>query len=123
MAAHAHACVGSSAMRVPAVRFLVCSVVASNVVFLSSGCASAPTGPVEMLDRDTGATVTSVATPFVFMRERRVESQSALARDPAEQRYVTLVPLDVNRNSRHDQLILAYLWGAGVATPVLELVA
>jgi hypothetical protein len=89
---------------------LGCGVVALTAPL--AGCTATPSVPAEVLDRDTGATVTSPAKPILF-----VHSLDSLGSAPFE--YVTLVAVDVNRNSRHEHLLLAYGWTSAqaVTTP------
>jgi hypothetical protein len=76
----------------------VCGVLAGL-----AACTATPSVPAEVLDRDTGATVTSPAKPIMFIRS--LESM-----DSAPYEYVTLVAVDVNQNSRHERLLVAYGW-------------
>jgi hypothetical protein len=71
----------------------------------NSGCAAARSegGPIEYLDEQTAATVTTVRQPIVFARERR--ERAANARD-----YVTLAAAAVNRSGKISYVLIAYVW-------------
>jgi hypothetical protein len=91
-------------------RSTLAALIAATLAALTA-CTAAPTVPTEQLDRDTGATVTSPAKPLLFVRSK--ESQLTA---PFE--YVTLVAVDVNQNSRHEHLLLAYGWTSLEAPPM-----
>lgn len=77
-------------------------------------CTTPLDRPREMLDRDTGATVTSPAQPMLFTRSQKYDARAPLD-------YVTLVALDVNQNSRHERLLIAYGWAGSDASPAATL--
>ncbi len=69
-----------------------------------AACASVPApAPAGFLDEDTGVTLTVVAKPLVFARDRR--DVAAHARD-----YVTLVAVERNQTGRRNLVLLAYRW-------------
>jgi hypothetical protein len=80
----------------------LCAALASAVL---GGCAELPveSGPREILDEVTGATLIAVPQPIVFARERR--DLAANVRD-----YVTLSTVAVNRAGKIHYLLLAYVW-------------
>ncbi|MEO7774978.1 MAG: hypothetical protein ABIT36_10595 [Steroidobacteraceae bacterium] len=67
-----------------------------------TACTSAPSVPTEALDRETGATVTTPAQPLLFAPVQETASRQFS--------YVTVVAVDVNQNSQHQSLLLAYYW-------------
>jgi hypothetical protein len=80
-------------------------VITMGIAIALGGCASAPltVNPSEYLDETTAATVSVVAKPLVFARER--PELAAHARD-----YVTLAAASVNRGGAIEYYIFAYLW-------------
>lgn len=80
-------------------------LVLCGVIGAIGACATTPRerSPTEYLDTRTAATVTFVAAPLVFARERR--ELAAHSRD-----YVTLAAASVNRGGTIDTFILAYYW-------------
>ncbi len=60
-------------------------------------------GARHYLDRQTGATITTMDRPLVFARER--SSLAVNARD-----YISLVAIDVNRGGQHQLYWYGYLW-------------
>lgn len=87
-------------MRRSGIVILVCSL------SVLSGCMTAREGtvlPQEYLDDRTAATVSVVAKPLVFARERR--ELAAHARD-----YVTVAASSVNRGGSVDYFLLVYFW-------------
>jgi len=82
-----------------------CCLALVCLVIVAAGCASAPVAdqPAEYLDEQTGATVTAVAMPLVFARDR--SERAANLRD-----YVTLVAASVNRGGKIDYVLIAYIW-------------
>lgn len=68
------------------------------------GCAALPPPePAGFLDEDTGVTLTVVAAPLVFARDRR--DIAANARD-----YITLVAVERNQTGKRNLVLLAYRW-------------
>jgi len=80
-------------------------VVIMQIAIALGACAAAPdsVSPSEYLDQTTAATVSVVARPLVFARER--PELAAHARD-----YVTLAAASVNRGGAIEYYIFAYLW-------------
>jgi hypothetical protein len=77
---------------------------------LLAGCAGGPAAtdssgaqPREYLDDQSGATVSYVARPLVFARERTERAESV--RD-----YVNLTAATVNRGGKRDYVLIAYVW-------------
>jgi hypothetical protein len=69
-----------------------------------NACASSPATPgKEILDEETGNTVTVVAKPIVFARERT--DVAAYARD-----YATLVAVEVDHAGTFKNYLLLYRW-------------
>jgi hypothetical protein len=74
------------------------------------GCASqsvaADNRPIEYLDETTGATVTTVGRPLVFIRDssRAIETGAE---------YITLAPARIDRSGRIQYVLVAYLWSVG----------
>lgn len=62
-----------------------------------------PNKPTEYLDEVTAATITAVAQPLIFARERR--DLAANARD-----YVTLAAAAVNRSGKIQYKLVTYVW-------------
>ena len=80
------------------------------------GCANqAVVTPREYLDEQTGATITTVAEPWVFNRERTAPQLD----------FINLYAIDVNRMGEHRQyLVLVQYWPAPEwksAQPILEI--
>ena len=80
-------------------------LIAPLAVALSiSACQSVPdTGPRELLDERTGATLTVVSKPVIFARIRT--DVAANARD-----YVHLVAAETNRSGRYSSYLIVYYW-------------
>jgi hypothetical protein len=76
-----------------------------EIALALGGCAAAPDSvkPSEYLDQTTAATVSVVAKPLVFARER--PELAAHARD-----YVTLAAASVNRGGAIEHYVFAYFW-------------
>ena len=75
------------------------------VLAWAGGCSTMPAvdQQTEYLDEQTGATVTTVAQPMVFARER--SERAANLRD-----YVTLAAAAVNRGGKREYVLIAYVW-------------
>jgi hypothetical protein len=80
-------------------------VVIVEIAVALGACASAPdsVNPGEYLDQTTAATVSVVAKPLVFARER--PELAVHARD-----YVTIAAAAVNRGGTIEYYMFAYLW-------------
>ncbi len=76
-------------------------------LFLLGACVSEAAlqsgAPSEILDENTGATITAVERPLIFARERR--DLAANARD-----YVTLAAASVNRGGKIHYMLVSYIW-------------
>jgi hypothetical protein len=75
----------------------------AGFLLVLSGCAAPSLRPIEYLDERTAATVTAVATPYTFARER--PELASNARD-----YVTMGAVNVNRSGRIETVLLVYVW-------------
>ena len=80
-------------------------VVIMEIALALGACASAPdsVAPSEYLDQTTAATISVVAKPLVFARERR--ELAVHARD-----YVTIAAASVNRGGKIEHYMFAYIW-------------
>jgi hypothetical protein len=67
--------------------------------------------PLEYLDEETGATVTVVGRPLVFVHE--LLSTPGNAGD-----YVTLAAAAVDQSGKITYIVIAYFWSVGVSQPV-----
>ncbi len=83
-------------------RISVASIVALSVL---TACGSVPrqTAFHEFLDEQTGTTLSAVAKPLVFARERT--DVAAHARD-----YATLVAVEVDNSGQYAEYLLLYRW-------------
>lgn len=80
---------------------------------LLAACAGSPAAidpsaasfkhPIEYLDEQSGATVTSMDKPLLFARDR--SERAANLRD-----YVTMTAATVNRGGKINYLLIAYIW-------------
>ncbi len=86
-------------MGVRLIPFIMCGLAAIG----ACTAAGSSRAPQEYLDDKTAATVTVMAKPMVFARERR--ELAAHSRD-----YVTLTATSVNRSGSVDYFIFAYFW-------------
>ena len=71
-----------------------------------AGCAGTPASPPEplqYLDPNTAALVTSVSSPMVFARAHQDVSANS-------RQYLTVAAVSVNRSGRYEYLLLVYLW-------------
>ena len=70
-----------------------------------ASCSEIPIGdgPREILDKDTGATISAVGRPLVFAHER--PERAAHMRD-----YITLAAAAVDRQGRIEYDLIAYFW-------------
>jgi hypothetical protein len=66
-----------------------------------SACSSLPTGPHDLLDEHTGATVTVVGAPITFAREPNGQSS---------QDFLTLVAIQKDDAGRYTDFLLLYSW-------------
>jgi hypothetical protein len=85
---------------------------------VSAAAAGGANTPLESVDEQTGVTVTVVARPLVFSRERSTfnggptQSWSTPPRD-----YVTLAATAVDRSGKISYLLIGYFWSVGVSQP------
>ncbi len=75
------------------------------VLAMLASCTEIPVGdgPREILDKETGATISVVGRPLVFAHER--PERAAHMRD-----YITLAAAAVNRQGRIEYDLIAYFW-------------
>jgi hypothetical protein len=78
-------------------------------LLIAAGAAVALAGnlPLQYLDEETGATVTVVGRPLVFVAER----SHSTARDASD--FVTLAAAAVNQSGKISYLLIAYFWSTG----------
>jgi hypothetical protein len=76
----------------------------------ASYAVAADNHPVEYLDDTTGATVTTVARPLIFIR-----ADSRASQNGAE--YLTLAPARIDRSGKIQYVLVAYIWSVGGADP------
>ena len=91
------------------VAFLVALIIAAGAAV----AAAASNEPIEYLDQETGATVTTVGRPLVFFRNRSDFPGKA-------QDYVTLAAAAVNQSGKMSYVLIGYFWWFG-APPKAEL--
>jgi hypothetical protein len=73
------------------------------LALLLSGCTFAPEKPLEYLDPNTAAQVTTVSSPLVFARAHQDVSANS-------RQYVTAAAVSVNRSGHYEYVLLVYLW-------------
>ena len=66
-----------------------------------AGCSNLPTGPRDLLDEHTGATVTVVGAPITFARQPNGQSS---------QDFLTLVAIQKDDAGRYADFLLLYSW-------------
>ena len=74
--------------------------------------------PLEYVDEQTGVTVTVVARPLVFARERTTFNggpTQAWSTPPRD--YVTLAAAAVDRSGKFSYLLIGYFWSVGMSQP------
>ena len=77
---------------------------------MASYAVAADNRPIEYLYESTGATVTTVARPLIF-----IHADSRASENGAE--YLTLAPARIDRSGRIQYVLVAYLWSVGGADP------
>jgi hypothetical protein len=88
------------------------------MVAASAGAGAGANTPQEYVDEQTGVTVTVVARPLVFVRDRTAfnggptQAWSSPPRD-----YVTLAAAAVDRTGKMTYLLIGYFWSVGVSQP------
>ena len=83
------------------------------IVLILSGCASDPPTVGEILDWQTGVTVSYVNTPLVLYRD--TPAQAAYARD-----YAQVGPIQVNRSGSFQYFLWVGSWATMQTTDILE---
>ena len=103
--------------RIPAQRSLAAFLLLAVCVVAAASEANAPH---EYLDDQTGATVTFVGRPLVFVSERTAPAWSPSQLNSiglAPQDYVTLAAAAVNRSGKYAYLLIGYFWFVGKSKP------
>jgi hypothetical protein len=103
--------------RIPAQRALASFFLLAVCVVAAASDANAPH---EYLDDQTGATVTFVSRPLVFVSERVAPAWSPTQPNSfglAPQDYVTLAAAAVNRGGKYTYLLIGYFWFVGESKP------
>jgi hypothetical protein len=85
---------------------------------VSAVAAAGANTPLEYVDDQTGVTVTVVARPLVFARDRTASNGAPAQSWSTSQRdYVTLAAASVDRTGKITYLLIGYFWSVGVSQP------
>jgi len=85
---------------------------------VSAAAGAGANTPLEYVDEQTGVTVTVVARPLVFSRERSTFNggpTQAWSTPPRD--YVTLAAAAVDRSGKISYWLIGYFWSVGVSQP------
>src|SRR5450432_1663438 len=85
-------------------------LLAATLAVVASYAVAADNRPIEYLYESTGATVTTVARPLIF-----IHADSRASENGAE--YLTLATARIDRSGRIQYVLVAYLWSVGGADP------
>jgi len=84
----------------------------------SAAAAAGANTPLEYVDEQTGVTVTVVARPLVFARDRTTaDGGPAQSWSSSSKDYVTLAAAAVDRSGKITYLLIGYFWSVGISQP------